>query len=327
MKNILTVVLLMGMVATSYGQAKKYLLFEHFTNTNCSICAARNPAFFDLIGNYSDDVHHIAYHPPYPYQQCVFYQHNREENEARTEFYSIPGTPRIVWQGGRRTSPSSATAEEIELRLTESSPISIRVTETEGTTRMATITIRTEGEQLMGNYKVLAAIVERTVNYNAPNGEDVHHNVFRAMASPISGDIVTFAATGGEVTYTYEYTVSEEWEAEQAYIVAWVQDFDTGAILNSGTRFDPIVSNATTILSDAFITLTPNPTSDWLNIQLQDINSLNNTVRLFNLSGREVLRQQLNRTARLSVNDLASGMYLLQLETEIGTATKKIIVK
>ncbi|MFK7932255.1 MAG: T9SS type A sorting domain-containing protein [Saprospiraceae bacterium] len=326
MKNILTLFLVIFVSVSGFSQAKKYLLFEHFTNTNCSICAARNPPFFALIENYPDDVHHIAYHPPYPYINCVFYQHNRDENQNRTDFYSIPGTPRVVWQGGQKTSPSVVTAEKIEEELAETSPIEILVEETTGEMRTVSITIRTVGEKPVGNFKILAAVAEKEVNYAAPNGEDLHHNVFRDMISPISGEIINFAETGGEVTFTYEYELNAEWEADQIYTLAWVQDFDIGDILNSGTRFDPRVTSTENVLPASAINITPNPAQNWLNISLQNIDSQENTLRLIDLTGKEILRQTTEQNVQLDVQNLARGMYLLQIQTEAGTAVKKVIL-
>lgn len=327
MKNALTILFLALFASTSFGQAKKYLMLEHFTNTNCSICAARNPAFFDLIANYPSDIHHISIHPPYPYQQCVFYRHNEEENQLRADFYSIPGTPRIVWQGGQRTSPASASAEKIEGELAETSPIEVVVEETMGNNRTVTVTVKTVGEQPVGNYKLLVAVAEKEIDYSAPNGEQLHHNVFRDMISSPSGDIMLFAETGQEATFTFEYEIDEDWDAEEVYALAWVQDFDIGDILNSGTRFDERTTATENILPQTALTLNPNPSSDYINIRLQNIDSQENSATLFNVSGQQVLLQIFAQETRLAVSDLARGVYFLKVQTPTGIATRKIVLK
>lgn len=327
MKNTLPILFLALFVTTSFGQAKKYLMLEHYTNTNCSICASRNPAFFDLIANYSDDIHHISIHPPYPYQQCIFYRHNEEENQLRADFYSIPGTPRVVWQGGQRTSPSSATAEKIEDELAETSPIEVIVEETLGDSRTVTVTVKTVGEQPVGNYKLLVAVVEKEIDYSAPNGEQLHHNVFRDMISRINGELITFAETGQEMSFTFDYDIHSEWNAEEIYALAWVQDFDIGDILNSGTRFDERTTATDSILPETSLEVLPNPARGFLNIRLQNIESQNNTVSLFDVTGKLVLEQDFNFDERLEVNNLARGMYLMKVQTEAGVATRKVVLK
>ena len=83
--------LFLASLLSAQASTKKYLLIEHFTNSNCPPCASRNPAFYSLItqAQYADDVHHISYHPSVPYNTCVFYLANKVENNARAAVYGI----------------------------------------------------------------------------------------------------------------------------------------------------------------------------------------------------------------------------------------------
>ena len=128
MKNLALPLLLLFCVGlNAQNLPKKYVLLEHFTNSKCPICASKNPAFYNLIANYPDDVHHIAYHPPIPYNTCVFYLDNPTENSGRASVYSINGTPRVALNGslapvsGALLQQALLTAE-----IGETSPLSLR---------------------------------------------------------------------------------------------------------------------------------------------------------------------------------------------------------
>ena len=101
MKNVSAFIFftLVSLALSAQTSVKKYVLLEHFTNSKCSVCASKNPAFFTLIDQYPNDVHHVSIHPSTPYSTCVFYQSNTTENEARADFYNIPGTPRVAVNG------------------------------------------------------------------------------------------------------------------------------------------------------------------------------------------------------------------------------------
>ena len=81
-----------------------------------------------------------------------------------------------------------------------------------------------------------------------------------------------------------------------------------------------------TINQSAKINIYPNPTSDILNIKVenQQIKSLN----IYSLFGKEVMKYT-NKTEikNIDISNLTSGIYLLQLKTDVGLFTKKIIKK
>ena len=50
----------------SNGQAKKLIMFEHFTQASCGPCAAQNPAFQAVYIKNKHNVNHVAYHTSWP---------------------------------------------------------------------------------------------------------------------------------------------------------------------------------------------------------------------------------------------------------------------
>ena len=76
------------------------------------------------------------------------------------------------------------------------------------------------------------------------------------------------------------------------------------------------------------IKLFPNPASETLLVTLPQRNTLQNaSLRLFDGQGRRVLQQAvMDSTVELFVGDLPSGMYLIEVWTEAGIATRRVVV-
>lgn len=72
----------------------------------------------------------------------------------------------------------------------------------------------------------------------------------------------------------------------------------------------------------------PNPASNLVKIS-SDSNTLVDGVKITDLNGRTVKTVSLNKVANAEINisDLASGVYLMNISSENGTATKKIVKK
>lgn len=223
-----------------HGQAPKYVLLEHFTNTNCGICGSVNPTFFQNIDiNANTKVHHLSIHSSVPYISCIFYQANKAEQDVRANFYGLIGTPRVSINGVNPTGASNVTATTIDNNFCNNcSPLEVKVSETSGQNRTAAVQLKSVGMPPSGTHRVYVALVEKTVNYGAPNLETVHHNVFRKFLTASNGDAVALPTQGNTVNLNFNYTVDAAWAAAEVYAVVWVQDDATKAVVNSGTRFD-----------------------------------------------------------------------------------------
>ena len=75
------------------------------------------------------------------------------------------------------------------------------------------------------------------------------------------------------------------------------------------------------------VKLFPNPTSDELNIQL--LNSLNNTsLSIIDITGKTIITQTLNdSSSSIDVSNLLSGLYLLKLDSDKGSQTRRFVKK
>lgn len=331
MKNILTFILILACIqmAQSQQSAKKFLMIELFTNTECDICADESPGFFERIGQYENHLHQISYYPPVPSPQCELYLSNHEENEVRGGFYGIPTPPIIVWNGTESTTPGQATLSALEEHITETSNISIKIREELNINSKAHVTIKTVGEKPTGNLRLFVALAEKEFAYDAPNGETIHRNVFRKMLTSINGDMFIPASTGNEVQEEFPYIFEPEWgNPNQIYALAWIQDLDDKRILNSGTRFDVVSSNAPTLPKDAIFDISPNPSNGSFFLTLENLQLRTANASVYNTLGQlvsELKLQEQNSHQALDLNDLQTGTYILKIQTEAGSFSKKIV--
>ncbi len=240
---ILLTALLVISLTDVQAQAKKYPLFEHFTQASCGPCAAQNPFFQAVYENNVTNAHHIAYHTSWPGTDPM-YNFNPDEINAITSYYSVSGVPTMVLDGDVIGSPSGVTQSTIDDAAAPGSPIRIIVTETTaGSTRNVNVEVQTVGTVPAGSYRLKAAVVERLIEYGSPpgsNGETEFPNVFRqVLTATTAGDIITLADIGESVSFDFSYDLDDVWVEDEIYVLAWVQQSATKEILNSGATGDP----------------------------------------------------------------------------------------
>lgn len=234
-----------GTLVLNAQGAKKYVLFEHFTQASCGPCATQNPAFQRLYLQNETQVHHIAYHTSWPGFDPM-YEDNPSESTTRVQYYSVSGVPDMLTDGGDSKSPASVTQAEIDAIVSETSPISISVEEERtGTEGTVNVSVKTHEEVPNGNWRIRVAVIEKDKIYaSAPgsNGEREFPNIFRKMLTSMSGESFEAAPIGETTDFSYSYDVQEAWNSEQLYVVAFVQNESTKEVLNSGSSIDIPVS-------------------------------------------------------------------------------------
>ena len=311
------------LAATSaFGQAKRYVLLEHFTNTLCSSCAGSNPTFFSTIKvETNPDVHHISYHWRTPYNACIYYQASPTRQDARADYYAMTGSPRVSANGAAGTLLSAVTAASIQAAAT-TSPIYVKVSENTGASRTATIKMKWVTTPPAGTYVLHVAVVEKKTAYNAPNGEKTHYNVFRRFLTTVNGESMPTNTTA-EQTVTYGYPADVGVEA-QLYTVAWVQNVATKEVLNSGTRFD--AATATEEVSvDNQVVLSPNPTTGKTTLTFDKLTPQYLMVQ--NVAGQvlETVKLSNSTTYDLNMASFSAGIYIVKIKSAEGVAIKRVV--
>lgn len=322
MKTFQTLLFFLLALVVTAQDATKVPLLEHFTNTRCPICASRNPGFHDLRKSFGNEVNHIAYHPKYPYSTCKFYQHNKEGNQSRADHYNISGTPTVYLNGNEGSGTQLVQRSAIEQAIQQQSYFELVLTEERsGDQVTVNVDITTRGEvPANATYRLYVAAVEEIVDYQAPNGESTHYNVFRKFSSSREGNVISPAPNDMTVRYSYEYTMDGEWNPEEIYSLAFIQNDNDGSIENSAASFATTSSSSDQKIAE--LTVFPNPTSDklYLGAEIE-------SYQIYDLEGRLMLSQFSNVLDRtISLSGLNEGVYILQFMKEGKRGVKKIVV-
>lgn len=248
MKRFLLVALILGVLSPAQhllAQARKIVLFEHFTNASCGPCANQNPIFDQNIrsknkGNYI----HVAYHTVWPGRDPMN-AYNKEDVAARVSYYGVNGVPDMVMQGNMyQGSPSGATQDLLDLASGQSSPLRIRVHESSnGTQRTVHATLTSVGLVPTANLRVRALVIESEISYASPpgtNGEKEFPNVFRRFLTTPEGDAFTPAAVGESIELRWTYDLdATTWDTTRISAVVFAQLDGSKEVINAGTSTLP----------------------------------------------------------------------------------------
>lgn len=296
----------------------RYATLELFTNTPCAVCASQNPGLFNRLANYDEQYHLIGFYPGSPYSSCIFYQANIPQNTARVQHYTghIFGTPTVALNGIDFKSSSGVTTAVLDNLTGGTSWLYVDVEETTGTSRTVTIDLQDVVGGSLSTGRLFAVIVEKEILYNAPNGETVHHNVFRSFLTDVSGEEVDLSS--GQVTRTYNYDVNSAWNADETYVIAWLMDSGTQEIYNSGTRFDADFTSAINPVQQlSALSVYPNPANTEVNIVLPSgVAAVD--VEVYDTQGRLMrsLRMQEGPQLSIATGDFPLGKYFIRLKAD-----------
>ncbi len=326
MKRLCTFILVLLMSVSVFSQTEKTVVVEHFTNTKCSICASRNPAFYELLNNYPN-VLHIAYHPSSPYPGCIFSQYNPEENDARTNFYGIyGGTPRVVVQG-EVIPPGSQllTADQLESKLGMLSDYSIHIKHQHGSGDQIHVTVTVKRLNGSGAESLMftGALVEKEVDYTAPNGEEMHPDVFRKF---VLEEPVSLANPGDSVVFATSYTSDPVWIQDEISVLGMLQKTSDKSVLQagqSGPAEAMAAINQATVREDRRL-FSPNPVKDYITIRPEFREEITQ-VELYDLFGKKVKDIQVDGKTNLA--DLNRGYYFLVAHQKSGSRITARLLK
>jgi len=227
--------------------AKKYINIELLTNTWCPLCATYDPPATATYMANKKDIHLLGYYPNVPYPQCPFNQANTTDNNARKTYYNVNSTPRTFTLGTQQnTSSNLITQGNINANLGQTSPLRVEVIESvQGTNGTVTINVKTFDTPPTGDIRLFVAAVVEDVNFNAQNGLTDHHNVLWKFLSSENGDPFTPAAINGTTGFSFTYDTNNlthpSFQASEVYTIAFVQNYATKEVYNSGSSKDIIV--------------------------------------------------------------------------------------
>lgn len=318
---------------TTGTEVPKMVIVEHFTNTRCSVCASRNPGFYNNYNSSnSGDMIHLAIHPSRPYSSCVLNQHNSVQNDDRTKYYGVFGsTPRLVINGD--VIPASASYNSPSLFTPykgQTTPISLSLSqEFKGMDSiMVRVVAKVEATHSLGVQNLYVVLAEDTLFYNAPNGENEHFDVFRTSLFGNTGMQVTLPTNEGD-SIVFEKTVGihSDWEEERMFALAILQNDNDNEVTQSARLNaigdNPNVNSITEMENRIGLNLFPNPVSELLNVRV-DVNGIQD-YQIISSNGIQVRRGEFEKELRFHTNELPFGLYYIVISNEQGVWTKQFV--
>ncbi len=227
------------------AQSPRMVLIEEATNASCGPCAAQNPFFeyyLSLAHNRSAIIP-VIWHANYPGRD-VMNAANPTMHNTRSTYYPITGVPTAIVNGklppksgsGYDGAPSDTVALANAVRAAAgTSPITIGIAEqVNGASGSVDVTVNSTNA--LAGKKLRIVLVEGYHYYaNAgTNGEKEFFYIARQMLPSAAGLDLTLAA-GETKSFTQPFTIDASWNANEMYVVAFVQDDGTREVLQAGT--------------------------------------------------------------------------------------------
>lgn len=311
--------------STVVAQVPKKVVVEHFTNTRCGICGSKNPGFYNNLSNFPDVIH-LAIHPSSPYSNCVLNQQNVVQNDARTHFYGVYGsTPRLVIQGEVQqpsvnfNDPGIFSAKQGEMSDFELSIVQEYASSTDSV--RISVTIKRIAVSTETNAVLYAALAEREVNYDAPNGEDVHHDVFRTSFFGDDGQVLNLpTAVDESLTYKATVAVAPQWKHSELYSIVILQEENTFEVLQAASAEGQEITGVQHNVSHHELRIYPNPFEDQITMEGENITQ----VRVLDMLGHVVYTSP-QRQKQLHLAHLSAGTYVLEVSHTDGISYQRIM--
>jgi hypothetical protein len=122
--------------------------------------------------------------------------------------------------------------------------------------------------------------------------------------------------------YTYDLT---DYDGEMVYVGIQCVSFDAFVFMTDDITISTVPSSIEEGPQANEFSIYPNPAQNFVNISS---NSAMNTVKVVNLTGQVVYSNVVNgQEVQINTGDMAEGMYLIQIETENGISSQKLIIE
>lgn len=319
-------------ISIANSQVTRTILVEHFTNTNCSICASRNPGFFTNLNAQSGFIYFSTF-PSAPYASCKLSQQNKVDADARTNYYSVyGGTPRLAINGSVISNSADYSSSAIfNSHKGQTTAYSVRVDLKNANTDsfLAEIIVKKiSADAPIGAKRLFAVLVEDTVFYAGTNGETKHYNVGRKSLFGASGMQIKLPINiGDSVVINQKIYIQAIWNKNRMIAIAAVQDSASKKLEQVGKSNLTVMQTMQTnsLHSTTDISIFPNPASGLLTVH--GISGLNFAYKIYDVSGSLVSTANKTSNPTIQIQGLANGIYFLQIiQSDSQQKTIKFIV-
>lgn len=324
-------------------------LYEVFTSSTCGPCTPGNANFHSIIdGAREETCTYIKYQQNFPGSGDPYAS---SQSVARRDFYAINSIPRMEIDGGWDGNANGFTPALHDEAVSAFSLVSID-SEFDKWGNAVKATISVDAIKDLPNVRLYAAIIETYNDKNVKsNGETEFLHVFKRFMTPVNGELVSLTkGTSLEKTYQVDFKgdyrlasngLSTSWininnnhdveDFNNLRVVVWVQDNNSKQVMNSAYATE-ILASANKLTQNVDASVSPNPTNGITNITL-DLNKASNVnVVLTNAMGQQVNSFDFgtvtagSNTMTVNLNEYTEGIYFLNITTEEGQTTQKIVL-
>lgn len=298
-------------------------LFEMFTSSTCPTCPGGNEILDNILGNNPDSTYSLVkYQVDWPGNGDPYYI---EDGGIRTDYYTISGVPSLVTNGIKKFSSYDFTQTKFNQAKAEESFVALDL-QHDFDGLFATAYLDVDPKINIEDASVHIAVVEKTTyNNTGTNGETQFKNVLMAMIPDGYGTSTTLTNGSSEMfSGDANLLTSFVEEYEDLMIVAWVQDNQTGVVLQSASH-DLYLTTAVAEKESHSVSIFPNPTSG--PVQIVGVQHAQVVIR--DISGKEVYREVAGtQSISVSLEEYGSGVYFVSIVHEgVISHVEKIIVE
>lgn len=324
--------------SVTYGQYKRNIIFEEFSEVWCGPCASLAPMLAVWLDNHPDYIPIVYYSYFTDNGQKVY---SPSEYTERKKFYSVPFYPYA------RINAVNAPNEQFPGFPTDTTRIN-SIIDTMSKTTPVKVVIDFTNAGAAGNIKVVITsdvalenkfvyviLVEKHHTYEKQsNGQTEFHHIMRKILTPPGGEKLTIKA-GETLSFEYNYTLVDGIN-QDLYATVIVQDTTTKYIYQAESVFK---SPSTSVNEDNapqnILSVFPNPVSDNIGITMNLNEEIISKIELFDLLGNIInsvnVSNQINSFSLpgrdIYGNDLLDGIYFLKVQTEKSVYVRKFVVR
>ena len=326
-------------------QNNRVVLLESWTNASCGPCAQYMPAVEDKLSITKNYVVSVSYHSDYPGYD-IMNTHNPQQAELRGNYYSVNSYP--TWFIDGDAVANFVTDQALYDRSLV--PATFEITEPMVTIIGDTLYASANAinnNPLNGNYRGHAVVVEKIMDYtNGPNpgsnGIKKFDWVMKNMLTGTGGVAIgTTLPSGNSAVLEGKWKIANVQDTSELAVVFWVQnnqgkEVQQAAIahVESEPDYSEPVDTQTAIIeviNNSIIKVFPNPASNELFVDLNNVPTGNIQISIFNLIGQVITELQTNVVAQnenlfINTSSLENGMYLVKITGKEYQATAKVTI-
>ena len=254
------------------------------------------------------------------------------ETDARIDYYSVPGYPTAQFDGGNAVVGGNATQSMYPTYL----PVYNQQIAKPSLFEIEAVYQKTSGEnyqisvdaEMIEEYPWLSndlvlqvALTESHIPEVWQNQTEVNF-VCRDMIPNANGTSLDFAGNPMQ-SVLLDFTIPSDYVMENVELIVFIQDNDTKQILQGATTL--LITGLETIANTNEIKVYPNPAKDHVSITA-DMNI--QSISVYNHLGQLVFAENTDcRSYMLNTANYQAGLYFIQLETEKGFTSKRVVIE